>query len=589
MDGHYDITDDVKRDVLQATDLVSLIGAATALKKSGASFKGCCPFHGEKTPSFYVHPAKGFYYCFGCGAKGDAITFVRETERLEFPEAVAYLARLAGIALPSRRTGTRAERGKDTRLSEAIAAAARFFRDQLRSHAAARDYLEKRGIGVEEALAYGFGASPEAWEALKAELSRTFPEELLVSAGLLTRHPDSGRVYDRFRNRLMVEIRDGRGEVLGFGARALGDDQPKYLNSPESSRFSKGKLLYGLDRAREAIRTSGTAILVEGYFDRIAMETAGLANAVASMGTALTGSQADLLARHAETVIVAYDGDAAGRAATLKAFPLLLERSVQVRQLVLPDGQDPDSYLRSRGKEALAEEVGKALPLLHALLRTVPSEGSDPNQRAARLNEAVGILSAAQDRIVRHELLTGLSRGSGVPLSVLVPGAGKKAAPQRVPALKGTPATVLPGAEEKVLTILLAKWPESAEGVQRVMVDLFEQPQHRELLEGLKQLPAEGGTLDFSTLESHVGVGAGSLAARLLLQGGEGLELIQLRNPLLILTIRYLEKRARNLQSDIQSAVDHGDSESLDRLHREKQGLVGEIARLKQDLRGRRE
>ena len=387
-DQNYDINDDVKRDVLHATDIVQLIGASTSLKKMGKSWKGLCPFHGEKSPSFYVHPDKGFYYCFGCGAKGDAITFVRETERLDFPEAVAYLARQAGIALPVRKGGTRADRGRDTRASEALAAAAAFFRGNLEKHPAARELLSRRGLSPEEGAGFGFGAALESWDALKNGLGTRYTEEALVDAGLVQKNPESGRVYDRFRNRLTVEIRDARGEILGFGARAFGDEQPKYLNSPETPRFSKGKLLYGLDRAREAIRREDAVLLVEGYFDRIACERAGLAWAVASMGTALTPSQADLLARHAGTVVVAYDGDAPGVAAAFKAFPLLLSRGAAVKHLALPDGHDPDSFLAAHGAEALRNEVAAARPLLDALLSGVPEAGSDPLARAGKLREA---------------------------------------------------------------------------------------------------------------------------------------------------------------------------------------------------------
>ncbi|HEX2758696.1 MAG TPA: DNA primase, partial [Thermoanaerobaculia bacterium] len=384
----YDITDDVKRDVLAATDLVQLIGTTTSLKKAGRSWKGLCPFHGEKTPSFHVHPDRGFYYCFGCGAKGDAITFVRETERLEFPEAVAYLARLAGITLPMRRSGTRVDRGKETRAAEALALAAAFFRANLDRHGAARALLEKRGLSLEDARAYGLGAALDAWDALKTSLAPRVQEDTALDAGLLQKNPETGRVYDRFRNRLTIEIRDGRGEILGFGARAFGDDQPKYLNSPETARFSKGKLLYGLDRAKEAIRREDAVLLVEGYFDRIACERAGAANAVASMGTALTPAQADLLARQAATVIVAYDGDAPGLAAAYKAFPLLLSRGVNVRHLALPEGHDPDSYLSARGAEALKAAIAECPSLLETLLERIPAAGaSDPTERAAKLRE----------------------------------------------------------------------------------------------------------------------------------------------------------------------------------------------------------
>ena len=236
MDTPFEITDGLKHDVLAATDLVALVGAVTGLKKAGNSWKGLCPFHGEKTPSFHVHPEKGFYYCFGCGAKGDAITFVRETEKLEFPEAIAYLARRAGIPLPLRRSGSRADRAKETRATEALLAAAKFFREQLGKSAAARAVLEGRGVPEEEWEALGFGAAPDAWDGLSRALSGTFPEEVLLEAGLLQKNQETGRVYDRFRNRLTLEIRDPRGEVLAFGGRALGDDPAKvkkFLKDPD--------------------------------------------------------------------------------------------------------------------------------------------------------------------------------------------------------------------------------------------------------------------------------------------------------------------------------------------------------------------
>src|SRR5512143_1225553 len=364
----YDITDDIKRDVLAATDLVQLVGAVTGLKKAGNSWKGLCPFHGEKTPSFHVHPDKGFYYCFGCGAKGDAITFVRETERLEFPEAVAYLARLAGITLPMRRSGTRVDRGKETRVAEALSLAAAFFRANRDRHEAARALLAKRGLSLEDARAYGLGAALDSWDGLKTSLAPRVPEDTALEAGLLQRNPETGRVYDRFRNRLTIEIRDGRGEILGFGARAFGEDQPKYLNSPETARFSKGKLLYGLDRAKEAIRREESVLLVEGYFDRIACERAGVSNAVASMGTALTPAQADLLQRQARRVLVAYDGDAPGGAAALKVVPMLLERGLDVRLVAFPAGEDPDSFLKKHGPDALRAKISEKTSLISDLL-----------------------------------------------------------------------------------------------------------------------------------------------------------------------------------------------------------------------------
>ena len=591
----YDISDDVKRDVLAATDLVALVGATTSLKKAGRSWKGLCPFHGEKTPSFHVHPDKGFYYCFGCGAKGDAITFVRETERLEFPEAVAYLARLAGVTLPMRRSGTRADRGKETRAAEALALAAGFFRANLDRHAAARALLEKRGLTLEEAHAYGFGAALDAWDALKTSLAARVQEDTLLDAGLLQKNPETGRVYDRFRNRLTIEIRDARGEILGFGARAFGDDQPKYLNSPETARFSKGKLLYGLDRAKETIRKEDAVLLVEGYFDRIACERAGAANAVASMGTALTPAQADLLARQAATVIVAYDGDAPGLAAAYKAFPLLLQRGLTVKHLVLPDGHDPDSFLREEGAESLRAAVAKARPLIASLMSRIPGPTANPEVRAERLSEAARILFEAKDPGLRNEFLATLAVGAAVPLSTLAPGNNPRA--ERVRKLSAASQQALPDddAETRVLSVLLTDWPDSIQVVERLPLEFFTHPAAKEILTVLKGFASQPGTLDFSSLTTHLGADAGRVAAQLLLREGnlkaEGVatkgseRLSRIHIPLMQLKIRLLEETAKNLQPEIQNASSTGDRPAGEAATRKKQELAEEIRRLKAELK----
>ncbi len=591
----YDITDDVKRDVLAATDLVALIGAVTGLKKAGRSWKGLCPFHGEKTPSFHVHPEKGFYYCFGCGAKGDAITFVRETERLEFAEAVAYLARRAGVTLPVRRSGTRVDRTKETRVAEALAAAASFFREALPRHAVAVALLSKRGLAVEEAVSFGIGAAPEGWDALKSSLSPRFPEETLVEAGLLQRHPDTGRVYDRFRNRLTIEIRDGRGEVLGFGARALGDDSPKYLNSPETNRFTKGKLLYGLDRAKEAIRKEETALLVEGYFDRIAFARAGCENAVASMGTALTGAQADLLARHAATVIVAYDGDAAGLAAAYKAFPLFLSRGAAVKHLALPGGHDPDSFLLQNGAEALRRAADASPALVPALLSRIPGAGSDPSVRAARLNEAVEIVSQARDTVLRYELLSALSRGTGVPLDVL---AGREAARPAVSPAQPSgadPYDGIPGMERKALAILLEEADSAIDVIRVVPEEMFSHPVAKQIFKALKTVSEKGLTLDFSEVQPHLEAVAGQVAARLILEGPEPTSaktkreddrgLARLHKPLLLLKIRQLTSRLEGLTKEVAEAAASGDVARRDALQMEKSRVSAERRRLETESR----
>lgn len=592
MEPRYDINEDVKRQVLAATDLVALIGAVTELKKAGASWKGRCPFHTEKTGSFHVHPEKGFYYCFGCGAKGDAISFVRETERLDFIEAVVYLARRSGVSLPVRRSGTRTERAKEAGVPEALSAAAQFFRQELERSSAALEFLKRRGLSLAEGERFGFGYAPDGWDALRGQLSRRFPEATLIEAGLLQHHPESGRVYDRFRNRLTIEIRDPRGEVLGFGARAFGDEQPKYLNSPETPRFSKGKLLYGLDLAREAIRKSGQILLVEGYFDRIAFARAGLDQAVASMGTSLTPAQVELMARFGAEVVVAYDGDPPGLAAAEKAFALLLEKDLRIRHLVLPDRHDPDSYLSAHGAPALVSAVAEASSLIQTLSANLPAAESNPEKRAERIQQVTDILRKTASPVLRFELLSSFANQAGVPLRVLGlgPAGGRPAIPRPAPET-APPEESLPESERSVLQMVVSWWPATVPIVRRFPADLFSHPAASEIAEALKLRADSPEALDFSEWSTHLGKVAERLVMGLVFakpgvgdgEPGEP-DFSRLRKPLLSLQIKRLEEKSKELQAVLERARGEGDA-SVDQLLNEKTRLTQEITKLKQELR----
>ena len=396
-DQSYDINDDVKRDVL-ARDGPRLAHRRARRRSRRWASRGRASARStarSRRPSTSI-PDKGFYYCFGCGAKGDAITFVRETERLDFPEAVAYLARLAGVTLPCGGAARARTAGGDARLRGARRGRGVLPREP-REARGARALLEKRGLTPEEGAALGFGAAPDSWDALRTGARRALHGGGAPRRGTPPEEPGDGPRLRPLPQPAHVEIRDARGEILGFGARAFGDEQPKYLNSPETPRFSKGKLLYGLDRAREAIRREDAVLLVEGYFDRIACERAGLAWAVASMGTALTPAQADLLARQAATVIVAYDGDPPGVAAAYKAFPLLLARGVNVKHLALPDGPRPRLVPRGARRRGAEGRGRRRAAAPRGPPRGHPPAGSDPTERAAKLREAAEILSAAPD------------------------------------------------------------------------------------------------------------------------------------------------------------------------------------------------
>lgn len=470
MPSDLDINDAVLAQLRSAADIVEVIGEQTRLKKAGRSWKGLCPFHNERTPSFTVDREKGLYHCFGCGAGGDVIHFVRQIERLDFPEAVESLAARFGVAIPKRASrGPRDDR-RD-RLLDAVARSQTFFAHELEKPGnPAAAYLAERGVPEELRRSLGLGYAPDSWDALGRALAGAFPESLLVEAGLLQPREGSGRgAYDRFRNRLLFVLRDDRGRPVGFGGRALAAGQePKYLNSPESPLFQKKRLLYGLAQARDAIRRKDRAVLVEGYFDHLALLRAGVEETVASMGTALTPEQVEKLRRLTERVILCYDGDAAGRAATRSAIALGFAQGLRVHIAALPADEDPDDVLRDRGAEDLSRRIEEPVDSLDWLLAEVrpEEEGIDSKERAGRVAAVLEVLQAIPDSILRHEECRRVSRRLSIPLDVLwdrIRGrGGASTGSPRLSAGPGTPAasTVLsdggiPEAERALLPILV--------------------------------------------------------------------------------------------------------------------------------------
>ena len=422
MPSDLDINDHVLAELRSAADIVEVISDHTTLKKAGRSWKGLCPFHNERTPSFTVDRDKGLYHCFGCGAGGDVIRFVREIDRLDFPEAVEALASRFGVSIPRRQRRGPVDDRRD-RLYEALSAAQRFYAERLgRPGNAAARYLEERGVPAEMAKSLGLGFAPDAWDSLSKALGGGFPEDLLIEAGLLQARSEAKGAYDRFRDRLLFIVRDDRGRTVGFGGRALSPGgEPKYLNSPESPVFSKKRLLYGLFDAREAIRRRDRVVLVEGYFDHLALVRAGIAETVASMGTALTPEQAEKLRRLCPRAVVCYDGDSAGRNATRGALQLLLGQGFDARVARLPEGEDPDDLLRREGPEALARRIDEAPEFLTWLLEDLrPNEAglaaAERRERIARVQE---ILAAIPDRVLRYEEYRKLARAVSIPLEVL--------------------------------------------------------------------------------------------------------------------------------------------------------------------------
>lgn len=392
------------------TTLSSVIGKHTKLQKAGREWKACCPFHKEKTPSFTVNDEKGFYHCFGCGAHGDAIRYLTETRGLPFIDAVKELADGAGMQVPAPDPRMRERQEKSASLRDVMEAAAAWYIDQLQSLAGAetRAYLEERGISAATQQAFGLGFAPDARGKLEDAL-KEFGRDKLIEAGLIAVPEDAGRSpYDRFRSRLMFPIRDQRGRVIAFSGRIIGDGKPKYLNSPDTPLFDKGRTIYNFDRASPAARDAKRIIVVEGQMDVIALDQAGFKEAVAPLGTALTENQLTMLWRVDEAPILCFDGDAAGQKAAARAIERAMPAIMPERSLAfvqLPPGQDPDDIIRSGGTESLREQFADPLSLDTFMWRyeTAQIDAKSPTARAKlkrRLNELAGAIG---DPAMREE------------------------------------------------------------------------------------------------------------------------------------------------------------------------------------------
>ena len=399
------------QDLLARVDLVDVVGRYVQLKKAGQNFLGLCPFHSEKSPSFTVSPSKQFFHCFGCGAHGTAVGFLMEHRGLGFVDAVRELAQQAGMKVPEGSPEAGQAVGQLKALADLLQKASDYYRQCLKGSEAAIRYLKGRGLRGATAARYALGVSPDEWTALAAAFDN-YDDPQLVEAGLVI--ANEGKRYDRFRGRVMFPIRNRRGWVIGFGARSLDGSEPKYLNSPETPLFHKGRELYGLFEAQEAIRRKRRVIVCEGYLDVIQLAQAGFEEAVAALGTAVTSHHVGELLRLSEHVVFAFDGDAAGRKAARRALEAALPVLADTRRidfLLLPEGEDPDSLVKSHGAEAFATELDRALPLSRWFIRSL-SEGKDlatAEGRAALLAESRPLVSSMPAGALRMQLLNELA------------------------------------------------------------------------------------------------------------------------------------------------------------------------------------
>jgi DNA primase len=603
-------------DLRRQADIVRVVNDYVTLKKKGTNWMACCPFHKEKSPSFSVSPSKDIFYCFGCAMGGSVFSFVMEMERVSFPEAVRIVAEKAGVPLPKMEGEGKfeARREEADAVVQLNAWALEWWEQQLQADnaeaRAARDYLEGRAIAEETRKAFRLGYAPDSWDALSAHLKRKGATPAEIERSGLVVKKDAGGSYDRFRGRVIFPVMDAQGRAVAFGARAIrAGDEPKYLNSPETPAYTKGRHLFGLNLSRDEIRRKKFVILVEGYLDLIVPYQFDVRNVVASLGTALTPEQARLLGRFARRVVVNYDGDRAGVQAAKRAIETLLSEDFEVKVLALPDGADPDEFLRAHGAEEYNRRRGEALPHIQFVLAQAMRERNlrSPAEKAEAVDEVLPFVRAVRHPVQRREyfdmvmdalrvddeaLRNDLWKTISPPRAraAVASSSGAQAAPdevrERAARAFARPPTV---AEHRLLELLV-----NDEELRRAVLPRLEEDDYAELptagvFRALRELDARGAAVDFAALsELTGGDDVASDLVPLLLMGeperaeGEATDdlLAEAERCLHALRTMRLDRRLRELAAEISEADRAGDGERRDRLIMEDL----ELKRRKQQL-----
>ncbi|MCA9758979.1 MAG: DNA primase [Candidatus Eisenbacteria bacterium] len=570
-------SDPFVEQVRSANDIVDIVGAQVALTRAGIRLKGLCPFHQEKTPSFHVSPDHQTYHCFGCGAGGDVFSFVMELENMTFPEALRHLAERAGIPVPDRQGPSSSNL---ERIRQALQIARGFFVERLRASEGtrAREYLAGRGIGQELIESYGLGFAPDSWDGLLRHAKQWITERSLIEAGLAI-EGQGGRAYDRFRNRVIVPIESSGGAPVGFGGRILADEEPKYLNSPETPVYRKGSVLFGAAQARTAIREENRVLVVEGYFDVLALAQSGIGSAVGTCGTALTPEQARHLARYGGRIVLLFDGDKAGIRAALRALPIVVAEHADVRVLFPPSGQDPDDWVRSAGEDAVRHALDHAWTPVGFLEERVLA-GALTRDDAAR--QAVTLVGRITDPLVRDLWVQEISGRFGVREDTVwtgvkaeMEGGGK---PERAPAPRPS-ASAGKGWKslERVCLQVALEHPDRATEIAEAVALGNPRAEFAQVLSWLSdQAPAEGELSPtpaelVSRAQSEL-EGVPSLASALVHEDNAPKPEV---GPLIdALRTRALRHKMAQVTRDIRRAESVGDQEALSRLLMEKQRLA---------------
>lgn len=546
-----DLNDSVIANVRSAADIVDFVQQVTPLKLAGRSYKGLCPFHREKTPSFHVDRDKGLFYCFGCGTGGDVFKFLVLTERFTFPEAVEHVAARVGIDLPRKRK-TQRENEKDDLYTVMDDASEAFHQALKWTPNPADEYLRQRKVAADIVTKYGFGFAPDSWDYLLRRLGQKHGEKRLEQAGLITPRKEKSGYYDRFRNRLIIPIHSDTGAIVGFGGRSLDGSEPKYLNSPESELFNKSRLLYNLHRSRDAMRRYDRAILVEGYFDAIAIDHAGVPGVVASMGTSLTAGQASMLRRFTRNVVIAYDGDAAGRSATLRAAQVLLAAGLNVSALDLGGEKDPDSLVQKAGPDGFLEVLSNASDIFDFGLREWAADVAQLSgrEKSERVEQFMPLLSAVTDPVIRNEAAQRIADAFRLEFETVWSRVRGKASTggsgeRQVRAPQAT-------AEKFVLTAAL-QGRLTHEQAMRLREEHFEDPACRTIFSIIRSGVTDGQPIDFAEVQTHLR-GEAELTLLSELSLSEDIDdgaLQRLDENLLPLERGYLSRRVQQIQREI--------------------------------------
>ncbi|MBI4342159.1 MAG: DNA primase [Candidatus Omnitrophica bacterium] len=572
------IPEGVLDEIQTRVDIAELIGRYVPLKRAGRHFKANCPFHKERTPSFMVNTDKQIFHCFGCGVGGNIFSFLMQHDRLTFPEAVRQLADHAGVRVPERDAGIPSESLEP--LVALMEKACSYFERQLadpKAGRAAREYLATRGVSAPTRQAFRIGLAPAGWRGLlTAAKSTGIAVESLEAAGLVVKGPSS--TYDRFRSRLMFPIQDARGRIVGFGGRSLDGQEPKYLNSPETPLYSKGRQLFGLAQAKDAIVRAKTAVVVEGYFDCVGLADAGLTHVVSPLGTALTAEQARLLRRYAERVILAFDPDAAGEQATLRGIDLVVEAGLQVHVAQLPPGMDPDDYVRTYGRERLEQLLEQGTSLFEFLVQSAlrRHSGARTETKVQAAQFVLPTIAKVPDAMLRREYVRLLAERLHLDEGAVAEELGKTQ-PRGTAALRTSPA-VPHGADgsvsqapgpERLLTALVLDEPDRwAQAAEAISLGDVTDPTLRRILGVICEWTSAGRSINAAQIVSRLsGEGQASAVTALV----ELARATPMKDQAFRDCVRRLQATARqrdlaNLREQIRAAQDAGHEAEWQRL-----------------------